>query len=153
MNKLADALHFLAVTVWAGSLWATGFLTAPILFRMIPDRVLAGSIAGRLFLYVSLIGLGCGLYLLIFRLARFGTHALRQGVFWVVMLMLALTVLGQFGVQPILAALKEQAAAQAVMESVLRDRFATWHGVASVLYVIESVLALALVLMQSSAPR
>ena len=32
-----------------------------------------------------------------------------------------------------------------VMQSVLRDRFATWHGVASVLYLIECVLGLALV--------
>ena len=34
------------------------------------------------------------------------------------------------------------------MESVFRDRFSTWHGVASVLYVIESVLGLALVMLQ-----
>jgi uncharacterized membrane protein YhaH (DUF805 family) len=86
---------------------------------------------------------------LIFRLARFGTHATRQGFFWVVVVLLVLTLVGQFGVQPILAALKQQAGAQAVMESVFRDRFAAWHGVASVLYVIQCVLALPLVLLQN----
>ena len=149
MTGLADAFHALAVTVWAGALWAIGLLSAPILFQMIADRTLAGSIAGRLFLYVALIGIACGLYLLIFRLARFGTHAVRQGFFWVVVLLLVLTLVGQFGVQPILAALKQQAGAQAVMESVLRDRFATWHGIASVLYVAQCVLALPLVLLQN----
>jgi hypothetical protein len=148
MSRLAAAFHMLAVTIWAGALWAIGLLAAPTLFQMIADRTLAGSIAGRLFLYVALIGIACGLYLMIFRLARFGTHAARQGFFWVVVLLLALTLVGQFGVQPILAALKQQAGAQAVMESVFRDRFAAWHGVASVLYVIQCALALPLVLLQ-----
>jgi uncharacterized membrane protein len=149
MSRLAEAVQALAVTVWAGALWGIGLLTAPTLFQMIADRTLAGSVAGRLFLYVALIGIACGLYLLIFRLARFGTHAGRQGFFWVVVLLLALTLVGQFGVQPILAALKQQAGAQAVMESVFRDRFATWHGVASALYVVQCVLALPLVLLQN----
>ncbi|HNN85277.1 MAG TPA: DUF4149 domain-containing protein, partial [Accumulibacter sp.] len=32
-----------------------------------------------------------------------------------------------------------------VMESVLRNRFATWHGVSSILYLVQSVLGLLLV--------
>jgi len=61
--------------------------------------------------------------------------------------MVALVVAGQFGVQPILASLKEQALPREVMESVFRDRFATWHGVASILYVIQSLLAVGMVLL------
>ena len=63
------------------------------------------------------------------------------------LLMLALAVAGEFAVQPVLAALKEQALPKQVMESVLRDRFATWHGVASGLYVIQSVLGAVLVIL------
>ena len=59
--------------------------------------------------------------------------------------MLALTLAGEFGVQPILASLKDQALPASVMESVFRDRFAAWHGVASVLYLIQSVLGMVLV--------
>jgi hypothetical protein len=33
------------------------------------------------------------------------------------------------------------------MESVFRDRFMTWHGVASVLYVIQCLFGLALVVL------
>jgi hypothetical protein len=33
------------------------------------------------------------------------------------------------------------------MESVLRDRFAAWHGVSSVLYIIQSLLGAALVVL------
>jgi len=83
--------------------------------------------------------------LLVFRFVSYRAAALRQGVFWIVLLMLALVCAGEFGVQPIMATLKEEALPKQVMESVLRDRFATWHGVSSVLYVIQSLLGAALV--------
>ncbi|MDP1672885.1 MAG: hypothetical protein Q8L65_07170 [Burkholderiales bacterium] len=49
--------------------------------------------------------------------------------------------------QPVMAALREEALPKQVMESVFRDRFATWHGVASGLYVIQSLLGVALVIL------
>ena len=78
---------------------------------------------------------------------------MKQGVFWIAVAMAVLVVAGQFGVQPILAGLKEQALPREVMESVFRDRFATWHGVASILYVIESLLAIGLVIMGGRSAR
>ena len=153
MNRLADALHALCVTAWVGCLWAIGLLAAPTLFDALPDRSLAGLLAGRMFLYVAMLGLACGAYLLLFRLARFGGHALRQPFFWVTLLMVVLAAIGEFGVQPILAGLKEQALPRQVMESVFRDRFAVWHGVASVLYLVECALGVLLVLLQQSVAR
>ena len=61
-------------------------------------------------------------------------------------------VIGEFGVQPLLAAIKNQALPAEVMESVFRDRFATWHGIASVLYLIECLLGVLLVWLQGRAP-
>ncbi len=34
------------------------------------------------------------------------------------------------------------------MESALRDRFATWHGVSSALYLVQSLLGIVLVVLQ-----
>jgi hypothetical protein len=51
----------------------------------------------------------------------------------------------QFGIQPLMAQLKADALPREVMESVLRDRFATWHGVSSILYLMQSLLGLWLV--------
>jgi uncharacterized membrane protein YhaH (DUF805 family) len=102
---------------------------------------------------VALIGLACAGYLLLFRLVRFGGHSFRQAFFWVVLAMLLFTLAGQFGVQPILASLKQEALPHEVMESVFRDRFATWHGVASVIYLIECALGAILVWLQPNAPR
>lgn len=128
-------------------------MVAPTLFHFIPDRVLAGSLAGRLFMYTALLGLGCGAYVLVFRLARFGTQVFRQAFFWVGLVMVVLAGVGQFGVTPILEALRAQAFPRQVMETVLRDRFAVWHGVASGLYVIQCALGAVLVWLQPNAAR
>jgi hypothetical protein len=145
MRFIADALQAIAVTLWVGGLWVIGLVVAPFLFHALTDRAQAGLLAGHLFMVVAFTGLGCGVYLLLFRLAIFGSHALRQLLFWVVLLMMALVAAGQFGVQPIMAGLKQQALPSEVMQSIFRDRFAAWHGVSSVLYLIECVLGLVVV--------
>jgi hypothetical protein len=145
MRSLADALQSIAVTLWVGGMWASGFVVAPLLFSRLGDRALAGFFAGKLFAIIAWIGIACALYLILFRLARFGAGCFRQGFFWVALLMLALLLAGSFGVQAIMESLRAQALPKEVMESVFRDRFMTWHGVASVLYVIQSLLGLVLV--------
>jgi hypothetical protein len=57
-----------------------------------------------------------------------------------------LVAVGQFGLQPLMVQLKADAWPRDVMESVLRDRFVAWHGVSSILYLLQSVLGLWLVL-------
>lgn len=146
MKRLFAALDHIAVALWAGGMWVVGYLVAPTLFRAAPDRQIAGQLAGVMFTAMAFVGLACAVYLLVYRLGAHGLKALKQPFFWIVLLMTALVAAGQFGVQPILAGLKEQALPREVMESVFRDRFIAWHGVASVLYVIQSLLAIALVL-------
>lgn len=153
MKRLAEALHWLTIAAWAGSLWSVGLLVAPTLFSVLDDRALAGRVAGVLFNTVAWIGIGCAAWLLLFRLVRFGGGAFRQGFTWVVLLMLALVLVGKFGVQPILAGLREQALAKEIVESVFRERFGTWHGVSSVLYLLQCMLAVAMVLLQRTGLR
>jgi len=153
MARFFSALDHIAVALWAGGLWIVGYLVAPLLFLKAPDRQVAGQLAGQMFAAMAFVGLACAAYVLVFRLARQGFSAMKQALFWVVVLMAVLALAGHFGVQPILASLKAQALPREVMESVLRDRFATWHGVASILYLIESLLAVALVLLAARSPR
>ncbi len=152
MRSIADGLQAIALTLWIGGMWAVGLLVAPTLFHAMTDRVVAGSIAGRLFTLIAYIGIGCAIYLLLYRLIRFGAGGLKHGRFWIVLVMLALVLVGEFGVQPVLAAIKNQALPAEVMESVFRDRFATWHGVASVLYLIECLLGVLLIWLQGRHP-
>ncbi len=39
----------IAVALWAGGMWVTGYLVAPLLFHSAPDRQIAGNLAGTMF--------------------------------------------------------------------------------------------------------
>ena len=148
MKGLATAIYSMAVAVWVGGLLAIGFIAAPVLFAQLADRAIAGTIAGAMFAVMAWVGLACGGYLILFVAFARGWRAIKSGVFWIVLAMLALTVAGHFGVQPILAQLKVDAMPRQVMESALRDRFTAWHGVSSVLYLVQSLLGIALAILQ-----
>jgi len=126
-------------------MWAIGYLAAPVLFASLGDRQLAGMVAGKLFAWIGWVGLGSAAYLLIFLMARRGGQIFKSAVFWLVLLMALMTVASQFGIQPLMVQLKADALPREVMESVLRDRFAAWHGVSSILYLMQSLLGLWLV--------
>ena len=145
MRKLSEALYFTTITLWVGGMWAIGYLAAPVLFASLGGRQLAGMLAGKLFAWIGWIGLGSAAYLLLFLMLRAGGQVFRRAVFWMVLLMALMTVASQFGIQPLMAQLKADALPRAVMESVLRDRFAAWHGVSSILYLVQSLLGLWLV--------
>lgn len=153
MNKLAESVYSLVVTLWVGGLAAVGYLVAPILFAQLSDRTLAGNLANVMFSGIAWVGLGAAAYLLLYLLIRRGWRAFRSSVFWIVLAMAALTAAGHWGVQPVLAQLKADALPRAVMESALRDRFATWHGVSSGLYLLQSLLGVWLVIWQERGKR
>ena len=153
MRKFSEALYLAAITLWVGSLWAIGYIVAPTLFANLGDRQLAGQLAGKLFTFVAWLGLGCTAYLLLFLLVRCGGQAFKRSVFWLVVLMALMAAASQFGIQPLMVQLKADALPREVMESVLRDRFATWHGVSSILYLVQSVLGLWVVVWSNRGLR
>lgn len=145
MNKWSDKLSLIVITLWVGALWTTGAV-AYVLFDSLQDKQLAGQLAGKLFTYVSYLGLFAGFYLLVQRLFAVGLQALKQGYFWAVLMMLLLVLAGHFGIQPVLAQLKANALPLDVMNSVFSSRFKTWHGVASIAYMLQCLLGLIVVL-------
>ncbi len=145
MRRLSEALYLVLVTLWVGGMWAVGYLAAPVLFASLGDRQLAGVVAGKMFVPMGWLGLGCAAYLLIFLLFRRGGQFFRSAAFWLVLAMALLTAAGLFGIQPLLMQLKADALPRDIMESVLRDRFVAWHGISSILYLVQSLLGLWLV--------
>lgn len=145
MGRFADAVYSISITLWVGGMWAIGFLAAPTLFAELSDRMLAGNLAGAMFKWGAWVGIACASYVLLYLLARRGGRVFKTAGFWLALLMLLLTLAGHFGIQPILAQIKAEAPRQ-VLEGVLRDRFALWHGISSGLYLLQSLLGVALVL-------
>jgi len=145
MRRFWDGLAGTLLVLWIGGIWAIGYIAAPVLFASLGDKQLAGMLAGKLFEVMAWTGIASAAYLLIYRIARDGAVALKTLFFWAVAVMLGLTLVGLFGIQPILQGLKDQAMPHAVMQSVFADRFRNWHGVSSILYLVQSTLGLLLV--------
>lgn len=146
--KFATALYAIVIAIWLGSLVGIGYIAAPVLFSQLVDRTLAGNLAGAMFSVEAWLGIACAAYLLVYLVLAQGARITRCSVFWIVLLMLAATLLSHFGIQPLMAALKLEALPKPVMESALRDRFALWHGVSSGLYLLQTLLGVALVVLQ-----
>lgn len=146
MRELPRHLAALSITLWVGGMWMLGYVVVPALFKILPDRQLAGLVAGQLFTLMAYIGIGCALYLLAYQLSRFGRSALQHTTFRIIAAMLLLVLTGQFVLQPVLAGLKVQALPLDVMQSAFAAQFKTWHAVSGTLYLIQSLLGIALVI-------
>ena len=141
-------VRLLVVTVWVGSLWTIGYVVAPTLFTTLDDRVLAGTIAGRLFRVEAWLSVACAIILLI--LVRAFSSDLggnqRRTCAWLLLAMLVCTLLGYFGLQPFMAALREASGPAGVMDSEMKMKFGLLHGVSSAIYLVQSLLGVALVI-------
>lgn len=149
VRGLPRHLATLSTALWVGGMWMLGYVVVPALFKLLPDRQLAGMVAGQLFTLLAIIGIACALYLLLYQLQQFGRAALRRTTFRITLAMLLLVLVGQFGLQPILADLKVQALPLDVMNSPFAAQFKTWHAVSGILYLIQSMLGVALLVLDS----
>ena len=134
-RKLLPAAERILLTLWVGSLWVAGFVVAPLLFAELDSRAQAGSVAGSLFTLTSYIGLVCGSLLLLVNGTVFRCINWRLVV---IVCMLLLVAVGQFVITPMVADLRVQGLTDT-------PRFGQLHGLASVLFIITSVLGLVLV--------
>jgi hypothetical protein len=138
-----DRVYSIVTVAWVGSLWVVGYLVAPVVFATLADRVVAGTVAGAIFSVEAKAGLACAAILLGLRLARTGAGAWREWPTRVIAAMALVTLVGFAGVAPLLAGLKATALAtegKDVMHSTLASRFAMWHGISSILFLIQSLL-------------
>lgn len=139
------------LTLWIGGMWSVGYIVAPTLFSLLDDRALAGAVAGQLFTIMSFIGVVAATVLLSAQLYHAEMVWHRNWRIWVLLLMLLLIVIGEFYLQPLMVELKSDGLSEG---SINARRFGRLHGLASVLFLINSMLGLGLVVfgLRPSAP-
>jgi len=125
------------LTIWVGSMWAIGYIVTPVLFQML-DKPIAGNVAGQLFSIISYIGIFSAVTLIINILANQGFNS-RHWQLWTLIVMLLIVIIGQFVLQPMMLELKAAGLADN------KAQFGRLHGVASVLFLMNSLAGLALV--------
>ncbi|WP_028455342.1 DUF4149 domain-containing protein [Chitinilyticum litopenaei] len=139
---MGNGIRQLLTTFWIGGMWVVGVLVAPALFGSL-DNALAGRLAGKILGLMGWVGIVAGSYLLIWWLWVEGLRALRNGRFWLVLLMLVCTLINQFAVFPIIAGLKP--AMVNASEGLFGGGFATWHAISTLIYFVQALLGVAYV--------
>lgn len=60
MLQFLNVLQYIVLTLWVGSMFGFGALVAPVLFRSLPSRDQAGSMAGEIIARIESLGLVTG---------------------------------------------------------------------------------------------
>jgi len=132
MSTFLRTVEFLALSLWLGSDVFLSFVVAPGAFRILASRDQAGAMVGYGLWWMHMIGVVCGVVLLVARVARVRSlPALISPVVLCVVLMTGLTVVSQHAVSPKMAALRVQMGSiEATAEgSPLLAEFARLHRI------------------------
>jgi uncharacterized membrane protein len=133
MSNIFRALEFLGLSVWLGSDIFLSFVVAPGAFRVLaPNRDQAGAVVGFALTKMHLIGIACGVAILLVRLLRTKSLAsLVAPAAICVLLMIVLTTVSQLTVTPKMAALRTQMGSiqATAADSPLLAEFAKLHQV------------------------
>jgi hypothetical protein len=131
-------VRLLVATLWAGSLWTVGYLVAPTLFATLADRVLAGTVAASMFRSEAWLSIACALGMLALLARAKELDAKRRRLLVVLAVaVLVCTLVVQFGLQPMMAELRTGGE----MAPAAKTRFGILHGISSVIYLVQSLLA------------
>ncbi len=133
-TTLLRSSEILIQTLWIGTLWTAGYIVAPVLFAQLESQD-AGRIAGELFSIVAWISVVCGAVLILMQQAIHGrARRLRSGL---VLAMMTLVACSEWLVRPAMEATR-------LADGTPGDGFGKLHAVSAVLYLVASLLAVAL---------
>ena len=126
--KILPRISRLLLVLWAGSLWSLLWVTA-VLFQLLNDRHLAGSLAARFFQIETYLGLAFAALALIL--------PGRTRYFWAYFAA-ALLAMNEWILKRVMHAAQVHGTAAGLT-------FGAWHGVSALLYVIACLAVLVLV--------
>jgi hypothetical protein len=139
---LIQRARLLLVALWAGSLLTVGYLVAPTLFATLPDKALAGSLAGAMLRSQAWLSAVLGALLMaLLAVSQDLDAATKRRLRIIVLAMLACVLVNYAGLWPLMADAREAGE---------RSRFGMLHGVSMVVYLAQSLMGLYLVIKNKS---
>lgn len=144
-----EALYVLGLTLLVGAQLAVGYLVAPTLFAVVPERALAGTLAGEIFARLGWIAFTLLPLLFLLQRQLWAAAGAPVAVRWRLLLptMWVLTCIGHLGLRPWIARVRSEIQALGGFEVCppeLRARFGMLHGASSLVFMLVSVLGLLL---------
>jgi hypothetical protein len=134
------AARLLVAALWAGSLWALGYIAAPAAFAVLESGQ-AGNLVATLLSRQAWLSIACALllFVLLWRSSDLAP-ARKRFLNLLVLAMLACALVMFVGLQPAMAQLRELAGEGGVRASPYWTRFAVMHGVSQLFHVVQSIL-------------
>jgi hypothetical protein len=107
MSTFLRTIEFLGLSLWLGSDAFLSFVVAPGAFRILASRDQAGAMVGYGLWWMHMIGVVCGIVILVVRLLRTrAVSSLAAPAALCVLLMIGLTMVSHHAVSPKMAALR-----------------------------------------------
>jgi len=147
MHATAQRVFLFILTLWVGSIITVGYIVTPTLFVTLSDPQVAGMVASALFRVEGIVSMTASVGLIVFAnlLVKRGCEHYRN-IRWFLLLMLICSAVSAFIFEPMMDSLREEALSQGfpVMLSPLAEAFSRLHTYASILYMLQSLIGLAL---------
>jgi uncharacterized membrane protein len=157
MSTFLRTIEFLGLSLWLGSDVFLSFVVAPGAFRILASRDQAGAMVGYGLWWMHMIGVVCGIAILVARLLRTRAASGFAGpAALCVLLMMGLTVVSQHAVSPKMAALRVQMGSiqAAAADSPLLVEFSRLHRISVSLesgVLLAGIAAMYLMVKESGA--
>jgi hypothetical protein len=147
----ADRAYVVLLALLVGAQVAVGGLVAPALFAVVPDRTLAGTVAGEIFTRLGWVSLAVLPVLWLLQWNQSVAAGTRASRWWrlPLPLMLVLTAVGHLGLRPWIAAVRSEVQARGGFEicpPALKAQFGILHGASSLVFLAVAVLGISLLL-------
>lgn len=155
MIPFLNALQYLVLALWVGSIFGFGVLFAPVLFAGLPTREQAGSIAGTVLARIDTLGLVAGGIMLVVTTLQAidsGWTAIDLGRLLTAVVMLALVVISATTVRARLNAAKEkmsQPIDEYAQEDPLRREYNQYHRTSRLLFSTNMLLGMLLIVLSA----
>lgn len=117
------------LAAWGGALAATGGLAAPMLFRVLPERALAGLVAGELFRLITWVSIACALLAWGIPGARGAARSVERQLVFVPAALLAGN---EWLLRPVLQAAR--------VAGQVTPAFIAWHALSAALYGVATLV-------------
>lgn len=134
------AARLLVAALWAGTLWALGYIAAPAAFKVLTSAQ-AGDLVAVMLTRQAWVSIACAVVLMVLLRVSTDLAASRKRFLnLLVLAMLACALVIFVGLQPGMAHLRELAGPAGVRASPYWTQFAVMHGVSQLFHIVQSLL-------------
>ncbi|HWI64083.1 MAG TPA: DUF4149 domain-containing protein [Symbiobacteriaceae bacterium] len=158
MIPFLNVLQYLLLSLWVGAMFAFGTLYAPVLFRSLPSRDQAGTIAGETLARIDALGLVTGGIMAVITVLQTidaGWQALDLGRLLIAALMLALVLFSSITVRQRINAIRQEMGRpidELPQDSPQRLEYNKQHRLSRMIFGANMVLGALLIVLSALRP-